>query len=1065
GRIEFSVGLDKLPGIDPNSKFYFEMSNWLGQKDASEIAYRALSEHTRWWHERVMRMFAQAVDVYGGGDTDDIRCIAAGDIDLDGDIDFVTGDSGDDVDWWPNPGTNPFGTWIKSSVAQNLAGAPFIRSVALADLDNDGDLDVVASSNDNNDNNGETWVIENRWSGSGVTWGTPSGIGTNDYDRVGDMDVGDFDNDGWIDIAVCYRTNNGQRLVLYRNDHTPFDSTWSTYRDITGDTDFDFLALAIADLDRDGDLDIAVGRDSSVQNNNLFIYGNPGPNLAFSPFVAWSVRNLGGGSGNTGSYIVDLAVADFDNNGTIDIVSMEGNNAVTAYIDVWKNPGVNVFTSGAWSKNPVGSVTAAANADASAGIRDLTVADFDNDGWIDIGCGSEEGNSNGRMRVWENNHSPFSGTWPLLDLGGLGGSSDIFGVSSADVDRDGDFELVGSDVNNNLWLYNNTLVHRSMEFVFGATMSGALSEDALCMAAADLDNDGDMDVVTGHRDGRIYAWNNTENTSVPAWSTWPSTLVDDLTDPVISIALGDLDRNGKIDLAVAEELGNDDAFIYIYNNTNPFTPGGWTDRIRIDQWSDGTNSPLGLADFDKDGDLDIVSGDSYGNVGLFRNDGTPFDGGWSGWDNIFSGGSKMNAIAVADLDSDGDPDVISADEGGALRIHQCPITPFGSGDWAYNQIGSLGVSINAVVVGNPDRDKAVDILTADSGSSTQIKLFINPNSSNLNPFTNPWNSRNIANASGPVYALAGGDLDNDGDLDVVFGDVNGNLYTSKNPAVGGGGIVRTLIAELKYNITGVIAVNLDPKSNDPAISPDIGDLDIVVANDGDNNAGNITTWRNIGAMCTISATDSAPPEMKPGMSDDILTVTVTHNGIGNDKSIEVSTWKFLFYCEYGPISASDLNALFSAYCIYLETGFTPGWDPGDTYIPQVTGSPKVEDGAVWITLPDNNPDATVSAKNTKTYYLVVNITPTSPPPGITYFGVEFDPDGYGTGNWNYMNQSAESSFTDAVATIVEATTTVTKRVSVAEFPVFNSFFVWLLVLLQMIARLRKKRKRVTLIYQ
>ncbi|MEM4293419.1 MAG: DUF835 domain-containing protein, partial [Thermoplasmata archaeon] len=39
GRIEFSVGLDKLPGIDPNSKFYFEMSNWLGEKDASEVAY------------------------------------------------------------------------------------------------------------------------------------------------------------------------------------------------------------------------------------------------------------------------------------------------------------------------------------------------------------------------------------------------------------------------------------------------------------------------------------------------------------------------------------------------------------------------------------------------------------------------------------------------------------------------------------------------------------------------------------------------------------------------------------------------------------------------------------------------------------------------------------------------------------------------------------------------------------------------------------------------------------------------------------------------------------------
>ncbi|MEM3887157.1 MAG: helix-hairpin-helix domain-containing protein [Thermoplasmata archaeon] len=47
GKIEFSVGLDTLPGIDGNSKFYFEMSNWLGQKDASEIAYLVGREGVR----------------------------------------------------------------------------------------------------------------------------------------------------------------------------------------------------------------------------------------------------------------------------------------------------------------------------------------------------------------------------------------------------------------------------------------------------------------------------------------------------------------------------------------------------------------------------------------------------------------------------------------------------------------------------------------------------------------------------------------------------------------------------------------------------------------------------------------------------------------------------------------------------------------------------------------------------------------------------------------------------------------------------------------------------------
>ena len=1031
GKIEFSVDLSALQGITADSKFYFEMSNWMGLKDASEVAYHVsyTIEPTRWWHDRAMAMFASAVDIYSGGDTDDIRCIAAGDLDLDGDIDFVTGDNGDDVDYWVNPGTNPFSAWTKNSVAQGLAGAQFIRSVALADLDNDGDLDVIASSNDNNDN-GETWVIENQ-RGNPITWGNPRLIGTADYDRAGDMDVGDIDNDGWIDIAVVYRTANGQRLVIYKNDHTPFDSTWATYRDLTGDTGYDFWSVALADFDNDGDIDIAVGRADAGSTNNLYLYGNPSPSTAFSTGI-WAVRDLGPGSGATTNEIVDLAVGDFDRDGGIDIVSMEGFVAGNANIDVWKNPKTGVFGTGTWVRNTVGTVQANNAVGVSEGIRDLTVADFDNDGWLDIGSGSEEAGNPGLMRVWENDHTPFSGTWYEHNLGNLGGSSDIFGVASADVDRDGDYEFVGSDVDNNLWLFNNTLIHRSMEFADGTNMSTTnLLVDMVVMVSGDLDNDGDADLITGSVNGRIEAWNNTENTTISAWQSWGTpTLIDDLADEIKSIAIGDLDRDGKLDIVVAEALGTDDAFIYAYQNVNPFTAGGWQNRQQLDQWNGGTNAPLALADFDRDGDLDVVSGDTGGNIGLFQNDGTPFNGGWGGWYNIYSGGSTMCGIAVADLDRDGYTDVISGDAAGVVRIHRCPANPFGTSPWSTTYtVATLTSAITQVKAGDLDLDGDIDISCSIASTTNQLNGWRNPFPSD--PFGTAWGSTPSQSASGPVYAMDLGDLDNDKDLDCVAGDIYGNIYSFENPTVGGGSVVRTLIGNRTYNITTLLLANLDPRANAPDTIPsDLGDLDLVTADDGSSGTGSIYIWRNKGAMCTMNVTNTAPIAMPAGATDDVLSIAVTHNGFSPDRNIEIYTWTFMFYDQNGnPISAANLNTIFTAYQIYQESGVAVGWDAGDIFIPQKTGSPVVSDGKVTITVQDNA--ASIPSGTTNTYYLVLNRTSNAPPPGITHFYVRFDPDGYTSVSGNYMNQSAPVGV-DRVATVSDSDISSTTQISLNE---------------------------------
>ena len=69
--------------------------------------------------------------------------VCAADIDCDGDVDVAgTAGIGDEVAWWSNEGGNPV-QWVKHNIASNFYDA---WPISLADIDNDGDVDIVAGS-------------------------------------------------------------------------------------------------------------------------------------------------------------------------------------------------------------------------------------------------------------------------------------------------------------------------------------------------------------------------------------------------------------------------------------------------------------------------------------------------------------------------------------------------------------------------------------------------------------------------------------------------------------------------------------------------------------------------------------------------------------------------------------------------------------------------------------------------------------------------------------------------------------------------------------------------------
>ena len=251
-----------------------------------------------------------------------------------------------------------------------------------------------------------------------------------------------------------------------------------------------------------------------------------------------------------------------------------------------------------------------------------------------------------------------------------------------------------------------------------------------------------------------------------------------------AIALGDLDGDGDLDAFFAngkneEPLPNT---VWLNNGKGRFTDSGQRLGLR-------ESHSLEMGDLDRDGDLDVLVGNVY-SVDVFLNDG---QGNMNLLDQelfIEASGSYSWDVALGDLDGDADLDTFWGGCCGGSRTGRGPVQAILSenvlflneGQGRFQDSGQrLGMEgSEAVALGDLDRDGDLDVFVANSGSITgvigegdQQQGKHEPNQPNR-VYQN--NGHGELSDSGQLlgaarsHAVALGDLDNDGDLDAFVGN-------------------------------------------------------------------------------------------------------------------------------------------------------------------------------------------------------------------------------------------------------------------------------------------------------
>ncbi|HPT71880.1 MAG TPA: FG-GAP-like repeat-containing protein [Candidatus Cloacimonadota bacterium] len=398
----------------------------------------------------------------------------------------------------------------------------------------------------------------------------------------------------------------------------------------------------------------------------------------------------------------------------------------------------------------------------------------------------------------------------------------------ADVDHDGDLDMViGLSESGSVKLYTNIGTPANGQFseahvqIIGDV--GLYAYPVFC----DLDHDEDYDMLVG-RDSHGFAYfMNTGTSTVGAWQQNDAVFQGLGMDTYFnSPALADLNNDGKDDLIFGSASGPLNYYVNVGTLSNPVWQVNTTMFGGVIDVG-GASSPV-FYDFDGDGDLDMISGSNLGTIKYYRNTGTIHAPAWQQDNSYFASidHSIYAAIAIGDVDGDSLPDAIVGDLNGGLYYHHNTGTGFEQINGLLDFVALGGWSVPRLI--DMDGDGDLDIVAGnEAGNLHYYQNQGTPSSPNWSEISGFFGTIDV----GSNCSLTLGDIDLDGDIDIVAGNISGDLRC----------YLRRGISWME-NTTLVSSISTDQNAA-PALA-DLdrdGDLDLVV---GDYD-GTLSFYRNL----------------------------------------------------------------------------------------------------------------------------------------------------------------------------------------------------------------------------
>ena len=703
--------------------------------------------------------------------------LAVADVDGDGRLDVVTGSySYGSIDWFQNGVNSSFTAHTVPSSADQ------VRSVCVADMDGDGDLDVVSGARDAD---GVLWLEQTNSPGFAVneTEGETSVSESGTTDTFSVM----LKVAPQSDVVIRITSGDPGEVIVDKGALTFTSTNWDVAQTVTvtgvndpfvdGDQ-ITAITLSVDDSLSDDAFDGVFNRTVYVVTTESAAsadYGDAplpypttrgrngahhvavGPSLGIvrdseydgTPSISANGDDWTGGfNDEDGVAFSSIQVGQLD--ATV-IVNVQ-NAPNGAKLDAW----IDFNADGSWG-GPFEQIASALNM-----VNGINTIRFDVPSWAAQGAtyarfrvssvgglAPSGGTADGEVEDYlieieapEAALGVFAAHEPLMvppHNDDFRGATDVF---AADMDGDGDMDVVGvSHEDGKVAWYENDGSANFTEHTI------AFHRESTSVVATDMDGDGDMDVLVGSSryvmpgDHDLVWYENDGSQNFAPRTVAPS------IDGAYSVFATDVDGDGDTDVLAG----------FVYDDKVNWYENDGSGGFAVHAISESAASPVSVfaADLDGDGDMDVLSSPLYGSgIEWYENDGNQSFISHT----IASDATQPVSVFATDLDSDGDVDVLAAwaygdkilwhenDGAGSFEAHSIAVAP-------------APVSVMSVFAADVDGDGDVDVLSADSDGD-RVDWYENDGDEN-------FTLRNISSTADGARSVFAADVDGDGDLDVL----------------------------------------------------------------------------------------------------------------------------------------------------------------------------------------------------------------------------------------------------------------------------------------------------------